>query len=128
MIELSLWRARVGCFLNIRFTKSLNSLSKFTNLQTYFLILLLLNLNIRLRRIQSTFFITLISLIYTYHLLNIATVTDDKVINLSFSYAPAAIHRFLNLYPFSLSSLLKNISSLIILTSILTKAQFPAST
>ena len=80
MIELTLWRARVGCFLNKKYIKSPRTFSRYSNLQLYLLILSLLSLNKRIRRIKSILFITLLILIYI-HLFNNTTANDDKVVS-----------------------------------------------
>ena len=78
MIELALWRARVGCFLNKKLIKSPRSFSQFSNIQLYILLLLLISLNKRIRRIKSTFFITFIILFYISYFNN-TIATEDKV-------------------------------------------------
>ena len=82
MIELSLWRARVGCFLNKKLIKSPRKFSRYSNIQLYVLLLLLLSLNKRIRRIKSTFLITLIILLYLSYFNNTAR-PDYKVIDFS---------------------------------------------
>ena len=78
MIELTLWRACVGCFLNKKFIKSPHTLSRYSNLQLYFLILILLSLNKRFRRTKSILLITFLILLYIY-IFNNTVANDDKV-------------------------------------------------
>ena len=121
MIELALWRARVGSFLNIKLIKTPKTISKFTNIQIYFLLLFLITLHSRLRRVKSSLFITIFILTHIYFTFNFASTSDDKVINSICRCIKGAMHGFSNLYQSTLPYLNhKYLTGLI--TSLLTQS------